>query len=128
MSSKKAVTPKKRGECVKMFDLFPQNYLAPVMAEGRDPMSSHDIGTSNAESVIKTAPNTNNVIKSYLLRNTSNELCWYVDLDELQRFVRECLKLTGKWTSPGGDTKLFENKEIALKLYGPKAKETDCCW
>ena len=38
-----------------------------------------------------------------------SKLRWTGDLDELKYFVANELKLTGKWTSPGGDVKAFSN-------------------
>ena len=38
-----------------------------------------------------------------------SKLRWTGDLEELKYFVANELKLTGKWTSPGGDVKAFSN-------------------
>lgn len=40
------------------------------------------------------------------------------ELSQLKRFVQNILKLTGTWTSPGGDTEQFKSNEVTLKWSG----------
>ena len=45
---------------------------------------------------------------------------WRADLKKLKDFVERELKLTGKWSSPGGDVKLFSGKQASIKWYQGK--------
>ena len=39
-------------------------------------------------------------------------------LNSLQSFVEEVLCLSGgKWSSPGGDTKLYKNQDLSIEWY-----------
>ena len=38
---------------------------------------------------------------------------WKGNLSELKRFVQDEIKLTGKWSSPGGETKLFKAQMLS---------------
>ena len=49
--------------------------------------------------------------------------CWKGNLAQLKSFVQNDLKLIGKWSSPGGETKLFKNTEIILKWTGQTRKK-----
>lgn len=52
------------------------------------------------------------------LINTGNEFAWKGSLEGLKIFVQTDLKLQGKWTSPGGEVKLFTSKNYVIKWYG----------
>ena len=50
---------------------------------------------------------------------------WTKSFPDLQSFVTASLNITGKWTSPGGDAKLFKSDgdgEFVIKWYGPRSK------
>ena len=49
--------------------------------------------------------------------------CWKGNLARLKSFVQNDLKLIGKWSLPGGETKLFKNTEIILKWTGQTRKK-----
>ena len=51
------------------------------------------------------------------------EFTWEGCLDDLRKFVQADLKLHGKWTSPGGEVKLFTCNEYTLKWYGVNKKK-----
>ena len=51
------------------------------------------------------------------------EITWKGCLDDLRKFVQADLKLQGKWTSPGGEVKLFTCNEYNLKWYGVNKKK-----
>lgn len=55
---------------------------------------------------------------SNLIADKSGYL-WKGNLSELKCFVQDVLKLTGKWSSPGGETKLFKGTDVILKWFGP---------
>ncbi len=51
---------------------------------------------------------------------------WLATFKDLKNFVEELLGIKGKWTSPGGDAKLFQSEgegEFVLKWYGPRSKK-----
>ena len=65
-------------------------------------------------------------LPSTLVLNLSineNGYIWKGSLPQLKRFVQNDLKLIGKWSSPGGETKLFKNTEISLKWFGQTRKK-----
>ncbi len=43
---------------------------------------------------------------------------WNGELSQLKSFVQNSLKLTGIWSSPGGETKQFKSNEVTLKWSG----------
>ena len=50
--------------------------------------------------------------------NSKGELTWLASFNSLQPFVEEVLCLSGgKWSSPGGDTKLYQNQDLSIKWY-----------
>ena len=50
---------------------------------------------------------------------------WTGSLDELKQFVDENLEIKGKWTSPGGNVKLFNatDSDIVIKWNGPRSQK-----
>ena len=50
---------------------------------------------------------------------------WKGNLSQLRRLVQNELKLTGNWSSPGGDRKVFKSTDtrIKIKWYGQKRKK-----
>ena len=48
---------------------------------------------------------------------------WTGSLDELKQFVDENLEIKGKWTSPGGNVKLFNATDIVIKWNGPRSQK-----
>ena len=50
--------------------------------------------------------------------NSKGKLIWTDSLESLQDFVEEVLNLTnGKWSSPGGDTKMYESQDVVIKWH-----------
>ena len=47
---------------------------------------------------------------------------WDGSPQELKSFVYGQLGLIGKWSSPGGEVKLFVNSNVSFKRYGPTQK------
>ena len=46
------------------------------------------------------------------------KLVWTSSFEALQSFVSEALNLSdGKWSTPGGHAKLYENEDIAIRWY-----------
>ena len=66
-------------------------------------------------------------LPSTLVSNLSineNGYIWKGNLPQLKRFVQNDLKLIGKWSWPGGETKLFlKNTEISLEWFGQTRKK-----
>ena len=62
-------------------------------------------------------------VLSYLVFIDESGYCWKGNLAQLKSFVQNDLKLIGKWSSPGGETKLFKNTEIILKWTGQTRKK-----
>ena len=58
------------------------------------------------------------IIFSTLIHVDGDNYFWNGELSQLKRFVQNILKLTGTWTSPGGDTKQFKSNEVTLKWSG----------
>ena len=54
------------------------------------------------------------------LTKQDDKFYWKGDLATLQQFVNKIVNLQGKWTSPGGDAKLFTSDECVLKWSGWK--------
>lgn len=53
-----------------------------------------------------------------LIVNDKDKLVWSGSFDSLQQFVEEVLDLSdGKWSSPGGDAKLYESEDISIRWY-----------
>ena len=62
--------------------------------------------------------NDNSSLIHSLSLNSKGKLIWTDSLDSLQDFVEEALNLTeGKWSSPGGDTKMYESQDVAIKWH-----------
>ncbi len=59
---------------------------------------------------------------SYNLKATGEKFIWDGTLDNLKKFVSDELKLLGKWTSPGGETKLFTSGSVSLKWQSKTSK------
>ena len=58
------------------------------------------------------------------LSSTENgeKFIWDGTLENLKKFVADELKLLGKWTSPGGETKLFTSPLVSLKWQSKTSK------
>ena len=57
---------------------------------------------------------------------SENKFSWEGSLDELKAFVQHELKLRGKWTSPGGEVKLFyqfTGVNVSVKWLGRKKRK-----
>ena len=55
---------------------------------------------------------------SLRLSKDENGWLWKRNLSQLKSFVSNELNLNGKWSSPGGKTKVFKNSQITLKWTG----------
>ncbi len=54
-----------------------------------------------------------------LCLNNNGKILWTGSFQELQAFVEKTLNLLGgKWLSPGGDAKLYQNQATAIKWCG----------
>ena len=60
--------------------------------------------------------------KKVNLINKGNEFAWNGCLESLKNFVHADLNLRGKWSSPGGEVKLFKDPKLSLKWYGKNKK------
>ena len=49
---------------------------------------------------------------------SGKEFAWQGSIEQLRDFLKYNLKLEVKWTSPGGDTKLFTSCDYIVKWYG----------
>ena len=69
-------------------------------------------------------PQSNNNEEEHLISRAVNltysakEFAWEGSLEELKAFVKYDLQLQGKWTSPGGEVKLFTSCNYILKWHG----------
>ena len=57
-------------------------------------------------------------LSDYLVYTEGGYLAWESHIDDLKEFVQKSLNFDGKWSSPGGDVKVFENEKYCLKWYG----------
>ena len=53
---------------------------------------------------------------------SKKEYFWNGSLSELKSFVENNLGLSGKWTSPGGEVKLFANANFRMRWQGSSIK------
>lgn len=81
---------------------------------GHDEMSSDefDLGSSiNSEDYGR--------IKSLFVTD-KGKFKWCGEFKSLQLFVEKVLKIKGKWSSPGGGSKLFQSEDLSMRWYGSK--------
>ena len=55
-----------------------------------------------------------NLCSSSDLKIDGEKLYWDGTLNDLKEFVSNRLKLSGRWTSPGGELKLFTSDTVCL--------------
>jgi hypothetical protein len=102
------------------------NYLwhidtVQTMASRRINVSSADLADSLLEFI---NDDTNDIFIdesktfSTLIHVDEDNYFWNGELSQLKSFVQTILKLTGIWTSPGGETKQFKSNEVTLKWSG----------
>jgi hypothetical protein len=92
------------------------------MATDQTSVKAADQVSSNSE----TSNYTNSKslgIEDRLIKKDDGQLLWVGDFEELKRFSKEVLHLPAKWTSPGGDAKLYSDKNLKLKWSGPSKKK-----
>ena len=102
------------------------------MASGHVNLSSGNTSQILADSLINFMNESVNILPndevnndtSNLISNLSfddNGYLWKGTLPQLKRFVSNDLKLAGKWSSPGGERRIFNGStlEITLKWSGP---------
>ena len=53
-----------------------------------------------------------------LLVKDNTDFLWKGNLNELKKFMNVILRMEGKWSSPGGDTKAFDSGVFSLKWFG----------
>ena len=56
------------------------------------------------------------------LKTNREKFYWDGAWCELRKFVLDDLKLTGRWTSPGGKVKLFPSDNFSIKWHGKSTK------
>ena len=56
------------------------------------------------------------------LKTNGGRFYWASTWCELKKFVLDDLKLTGRWTSPGGEVKLFTSDNLSIKWHGKSTK------
>ena len=91
------------------------------MANKRANMTSAELADSLLEFLnddINGISIDESIIFSTLIHVDGDNYFWNGELSQLKRFVQNILKLTGTWTSPGGDTKQFKSNEVTLKWSG----------
>ena len=57
------------------------------------------------------------------LNRLGNKFAWEGRLESLKEFIKDKLNIEGKWSSPGGDTKLFTSANCLMKWYGKSRKK-----
>ena len=62
-------------------------------------------------------------MSNYLVYTEDGHLAWESHISDLKEFVQKSLNFDGKWSSPGGDVKVFENEKYCLKWYGATKKK-----
>ena len=60
--------------------------------------------------------------KKVNLISNGSEFAWNGCLKSLEKFVHVDLNLRGKWSSPGGEVKLFKESEFSIKWYNKNKK------
>ena len=91
------------------------------MANRRANMSSAELADSLLEFLNDDTNDISideSIIFSTLIHVDRDNYFWNGELSQLKCFVQNILKLTGIWTSPGGDTKQFKSDEVTLKWSG----------
>ena len=96
------------------------------MADSRANLCSANSGQILANSLLDFTNDSVNMIinnddtKELSLRLSTDEngWLWKGNLSQLKSFVSNELNLNGKWSSPGGETKVFKNTQITLKWFG----------
>ena len=73
-------------------------------------------------------PKRNTLIASTPLKiinliRLGNEFAWEGSLESLKQFIKDDLNIEGKWSSPGGETKLFTSANCLMKWYGKSRKK-----
>ena len=73
-------------------------------------------------------PKKNTLIASTPLKianliRLGNEFAWEGSLESLKEFIKDKLNIEGKWSSPGGETKLFTSANCLMKWYGKSRKK-----
>jgi hypothetical protein len=58
-------------------------------------------------------------LKSSFLYLSEADLLWKGDLMSLKKFIEDELQISGRWSSPRGETIQFSNPEFCLKWHGP---------
>ncbi|CAB3991819.1 Hypothetical predicted protein [Paramuricea clavata] len=56
-------------------------------------------------------------IQSALSISTKGNFKWHGKFEDLQEFINEQLQTQTKWSSPGGNSKLFENEAVKIRWY-----------
>ncbi|CAB4031975.1 Hypothetical predicted protein, partial [Paramuricea clavata] len=97
--------------------------LISKMAE-RKHSSSSVVEINNISNSKQLQAENQNIMKlSQMLTKSEENFLWSGSNIQLKRFVDEALLLSGKWTSPGGDTKQFTNESVIIKWHGPSSKK-----
>lgn len=62
--------------------------------------------------------NDSKMSKSTSLYFSEDNLLWKGDLESLKQFIEAELQISGRWSSPRGETIQFSNPELCLKWHG----------
>ena len=89
------------------------------MADGDTLASSSNMSNSDKNVSCNDALKPNNEF-IYRIRD---DFYWKGDLNGLKELVKSSFNIEGKWSSLGGDYKLFYNEEFSLKWHGPTKKK-----
>ena len=57
-------------------------------------------------------------MSNHLVYAEGGYFLWQSHINDLKDFVQNSLNLEGKWSSPGGDVKIFDDKKYRLKWFG----------
>jgi hypothetical protein len=93
------------------------------MAERKHSSSSVVEIDNKSNSKQLQAENQNIMKLSQMLSKSEENFLWSGSNIQPKRFVDEALLLSGKWTSPGGDTQQFTNESVIIKWHGPSSKK-----
>jgi hypothetical protein len=80
------------------------------MATGQTSVQAADQVSINSETLNYTKSKSLGM-EDKLIKKDDGQLLWVGDFEELKRFSKEVLHLPAKWTSLGGDAKLYSDEQ-----------------
>jgi hypothetical protein len=82
------------------------------MATGQTSVQAADQVSINSETLNYTKSKSKSLgMEDRLIKKDDGQLLWVGDFEELKRFSKEVLHLPAKWTSLGGDAKLYSDEQ-----------------